>query len=231
MPGDYAEMNRSRRVALSLLIAAIVLFIGMLFWPFIVNNIIRPIAVVVWLLLRVLVLSIHQKYIWYVVIFAAFIVLFRFLPQEQSDLQSYASPERNTTITNIESWRSRFIYDGQNVLEEETLKRELTHLLTSLHAGHQRTSNDFSIHDALQKGEIPLPGNIHTFLFSQELPASGGPLKRFSQSIRETSQTWIRRWTGREKAEHFQRIDEVLNFMETSLEITNDDRNRPQNKH
>src|SRR5688572_7144997 len=85
MPGEYAEMNLSRRVVLSLLIAAIVLFLGMLFWPFIVNNIIRPIALAVWLLLRILVLSIHQKYIWYMVIFAAFIVLFRFLPQEQSD--------------------------------------------------------------------------------------------------------------------------------------------------
>ena len=224
-------MNVSRRVVLSLLIASIVLFLGMLFWPFIVNNIIRPIALAVWLLLRILVLSIHQKYIWYLVIFAAFIVLFRFLPQEQSDIPSYASLERYTTITNIEYWRSLFIYNRQNVRDEETLRRELTHLLTSLHAWHQGTSNSFSIHDAFQKGEIPLPGNIHAFLFSQELPASGGLLNRFFQSIRKTPQKWIRQWTGQEKAEHFQMIDEVLNFMETSLEITNDERNRPQNKH
>jgi hypothetical protein len=231
MPGEYAEMNLSRRVVLSLLIAAIVLFLGMLFWPFIVNNIIRPIALVVWLLLRILVLSIHQKYIWYMVIFAAFIVLFRFLPQEQSDIQSYASLDGYTTITNIENWRSRFIYNGQNVREEEILKRELTHLLTSLHAGHQSPSNDFSIHEALQKGEIPLPGNIHAFLFSKEMPASGGLLKRFFESIRKTPKKWIRQWTGQEQAEHYQLIDEVLKFMETSLEITNDERNRPQNKH
>ena len=224
-------MKLSKRVVLSLLIVAIVLFLGMLFWPFIVTNIIRPIALVVWLLLRILVLSIHQKYIWYVVIFAAFFFLFRFLPQEQSDVQSSVSSEPNTTILNIEYWRNLFIYNGQNVREEETLRRELTHLLTSLHAWHQSTANNYFIHDALQKGEIPLPGNIHTFLFSQEPPASGGLLKRFFQSIRKTPQKWIRQWTGQEKADHFQMIAEVLNFMETSLEITNDDRIRSQNKH
>jgi hypothetical protein len=231
MPGEYAELNSSRRVVITLLIVAIVLFLGMLFWPFIVNNIIRPTTLAVWLLLRILVLSIHQKYIWYVVIFVAFIVLFRFLPREQPDIQSYASLEPNTTITNIESWRSLFIYDGQNIREEETFKRELTHLLTSLHAWHQSTSNDFSIHDALRKGEIPLPGNIQAFLFSKELPASGGLLRRFFQSIRKTPQKWIRQSTGQEKAEHYQMIDEVLKFMETSLEITNDHGKRLQNKH
>ena len=231
LPGKYVEMKLSKRVVLSLLMAAIVLFLGMLFWPFIVNNIIKPIALALWLLLRILVLSIHQKYIWYVVIFAAFFFLFRFLPQEQSDIPSSVSPELNTTIMNIEHWRNLFIYEGQNVREEETLRRELTYLLTSLHAWHQSTSKKFSIHDALQKGEIPLPGHIHAFLFSQELPASGGLLKRFSQSIRKTPQKWIRQWTGQEKAEHHKMIDEVLNFIETSLEINNDGRNISQSKH
>jgi len=224
-------MNISRRVVLSLLIAAIVLFVGLLFWPFIVNNIIKPVALVLWLLLRILVLSIHQKYIWYAVIFVSFLFLFRFLPDEQSDVPSQASREPNTAIINIGYWRSLFIYNGQNVREEETLKRELTYLLTSLHASNQSTANNFGIHDALRKGEIPLPGTIHAFLFPQELAASGGPLKRFFQSIRKTLRQWIRQWTGREKAEHFQLIDEVLNFMETSLEITHDDRKRSQTEH
>ena len=231
LPGEHTEVKLSKRVVLALLIAAIILFLGMLFWPFVVNNIIKPIALVVWLLLRILVLSIHQKYIWYVVIFAAFFFLFRFLPQEQPDIQSSVSPEPNTTILNIEYWRNLFIHNGQNVREDETLRRELTHLLTSLHASHQSTSNKFFIHDALQNGEIPLPGNIHAFLFSQEPPASGGLRKRFPQFIRETPRKWIRQWTGQEEAEHFQMIAEVLNFMETSLEITNDDRIRSQTKH
>lgn len=224
-------MTIYRRVVMSILIAAIVLFLGMLFWPFIVNNIIQPTAMVVWLLLRILVLSLHQKYFWYALIIVSFIFLFRFLPYEQSNIQSNAYLEANTTMMNIEYWRSLFIYEGRSVRDEETLKRELTYMLTSLYASNQSTSNNFGIHDALQRGRIPLPGNIYAFLFSQEPPVSGGVLKQFFQSIRKTPQKRIRQWTGREKAEHFQMIAEVLNFMETSLEINNDDTNLSQNKH
>jgi hypothetical protein len=224
-------MKFSRRVVISFLVGAIVLFLGMLFWPFILNNIIEPTAVAVWLLLRILVLSIDQKYFWYALIFLAVIFLFRLLRQEQPSIQSYAYLDTNATILNIGYWRVLFTYNDQDVRDEETLKRELIYLLTSLYASKQSTSNDFRVHDALQQGRIPLPENIHTFLFSAEPQESGGPIKRFLQSIPKTSRKWIRQWTGQEKAEHYRLIDEVLDFVETSLEIKNDDRKFTRNEH
>lgn len=224
-------MNISRRVVILFLITAIVLYLGLLFWPFILNNIIKPMALVAWLLLRILVLSIHQKYFWYAVIFVAFIVLFRILPKEQSNIQADPYLETNTTIVNIGYWRGLFIYNGQDIRDENTLKRELMHLLASLYASKQRISNNFGIYDALQQGKIPLPENIHTFLFLQELAGSGGTIKKFFQFIQKAPRKWIRQWTGKEKAEHYQMIDEVLKFMETSLEINNDDGRFSQNKH
>ena len=213
------------------LIAAIVLFLGMLFWPFIVKDIIEPIALAVWLLLRILVLSIHQKYFWYAVIFAACIVLFRLLPQARADVQSDTYLETNTTMINIGYWRVLFTYDGQNVRDERILRRELTQLLKALYASKQNTPNDFRIHDALQQGKFPLTENIRSFLFPPELPAPVGWINMFFESIRKTPRKWIRQWTGQEKAEHDQMIYEILNFMEVSLEIKNDDRKLPQNKH
>ena len=224
-------MNISRRVVVSLLITAIVLFLGMLFWPFLRTNIIQPTALVLWFLLRILVLGIHQKYFWSAVIFVAFLVLFRLLPQEPSTIQSDAYLETNTTMTNIGYWRGLFTYSGQTVRDENTLKRELMHLLASMYASKQRTPNNFGVYDALQDGRIPLPENIHAFLFAQEPAESGGPIKTFFRSIRKTPRNWIRQWTGQEKAEHFQMINEVLDFMETSLEIKNDDGKPSQNKH
>ena len=225
------EMNRSRRVILSLLVGAILLFLGLLFWPFLVSNIIKPAALVIWLLLRILVLSIQQKYFWYAVILAAFFVLFRLLYQAQSELPSASSLETNTTMINISYWRGLFMYNGQAAKEDKILKRQLTSLLTSLYALKQGKSNDFRIHDALQQARIPLPENIHAFLFAQEPPLSGGSLTKFFQSLRRIAQKWIHRWTGREKAEYYQRIDEVLNFIETSLELNNDERKLSQDKH
>jgi hypothetical protein len=222
--------NRSKWFVLAFLIVALVSFLGLLFWPFVLNNIIQPIALVLWLLIRILVLGIHQKYIWYGVIFAAVLLLLRILRQRQSQLPSRASFETNTTITTIGYWRGLLLYKGQDILEDNALKRQLAHLMTALYALKQGASNDFRMYDDLQQGTIPLPGNIHAFLFPPE-PVSGGPLKKYFQSIQKTPRRWIRKWTGQEKAEHHKMIDEVLNFIETSLEINSDDRNLFQNKH
>ena len=224
-------MNISRRMVIIFLIGAIVLFLGMLFWPFVLNDIIQPIALVLWFLIRILVLSLHQKYFWYALICIAFVVLIRLLPPEPSTSPPDSFPGRNAAIQKIGYWRSLFLYTDQNVQEEKTLRRELIHLLTSLYASEERTSNNFGIYEALQQGKIPLPETIHTFLFPQEQPESGRPIQQFIQSLRKAPRQWIRQWTGQEKAEHFQRVEEVLHFMETSLEIKHDDRNFSQNKH
>ncbi|MFT3894434.1 MAG: hypothetical protein QM730_22615 [Anaerolineales bacterium] len=212
-------MKVSKPVALSLLITAILLFLGILFWPFVLNNILKPIALVIWLLLRILVLGFHQKYFWYAAIVGAIVILWRILPKEQTDTPTDSHMEMNTTIINIGYWRSLFIYNGQNIQDEKTLKRELTHLLTSLYASKQSVSNDYRVHEDLQQGNIPLPENIHKFLFPQEPSTSDGTLKKFFKAFQRVPQKWIRQWTGQEKSEHYQMIDEVLNFMEASLEI------------
>ena len=80
-------MNISRRVVISILVTAIALFAGMLCWPFILNNIIQPTALVAWILLRILFLSIDQKYLWTAVILVVVIFLFRLLPHEQAESQ------------------------------------------------------------------------------------------------------------------------------------------------
>ena len=219
-------MKFSRRVVILLLVAATVLFVGLLFWSFIRNNILEPTAAALWLLLRILVLSIDQKYFWYTAIFLAVIFLFRLLRQEQPSIQSDAYPDTNATILNIGYWRVLFTYNDQDVRDEKILRRELTRLLTALYA-----SNDFRVYEALQGGRIPLPENIHTFLFPAEPQESGGPIKRLLQSIQQIPRKWIRQWTGREKAEYYRMIDEVLDFVETSLEIKNDDRKFTYDEH
>lgn len=212
-------MNTTKRLVVSLLVAAIVLFIGILYWPFILKNIVEPTALAVWLLLRILVLSIDQKYFWYAAILIAIIFLFRLLPRGEPPIQSDSQGKANATIANIGYWRILFTYDGQDVRNEKTLKRQLIQLLTSLYASKQNTANNFRIYDALQQGELPLPEHLRAFLFSAEPQESVGPVRRLIQSIRKTPRKWIRQWTGQEKVEHDRTITEVLDFLETSLEI------------
>jgi hypothetical protein len=216
-------MKTSQRVILVCLLAAIPLLAGLLFWPFILSNIIKPTALVVWLLLRILVLSIDQKYYWYALIFVVVLFLFRVLSHARETDQLDVYLETNATLDNIEYWRVRFASNSHNVWDEKTLKRDLLHLLVSCYASNQNTSNNFDTYQALEQGEVPLPEHIRDFLFSQEPRKPDHSIKSFFGSIWETPRKWIHRWTGKEKAEQYQRIAEILSFMETSLEIKNDD--------
>jgi hypothetical protein len=224
-------MKFSKRLTALILFIAIILFAGMLFWPFILNEIITPTSLVVWLLLRMFVLSIDQKLYWGAIIFIVAIFLFRLLPQAQTTFQSEIFPDSNTTIKTIEYWRSLFTPIDRNARDEVNLKRELAYLVASLYASKQRTSPNFTFYDALQRGDISLPEHIRTFLFPDKPKQSGRFPKKLMQFIRETPRKWMRRWTGQETAEYCRMIDEILNFMETSLEIENDEGKFTPNKN
>lgn len=216
-------MKISRRVIVSFLAAVIVLFVGLLLWPFILNSIIKPMALVVWFLLRILILSVDQEYFWIIMILVAVIFLFRLLPREQPSPQPVDFSRPNTTINRIGYWHFLFTYDGRNVQEDKVARQELIRLLTSFYASKQRIANNFGIYEALQQGEIPLPEKIYAYLFPQEIQDSTGLIEKFFRSFRMTPQKWIYQWSGKAKAEHERMISEVLNFLETSLEIKNDD--------
>jgi hypothetical protein len=224
-------MKLSKRVGVSILFIAIILLAGMLFWPFILNEIITPTSLVVWLLLRIFVLSIGQQYYWAAIIFVVLFFLYRLLAQDQPAILSEELLDSNATINTIGYWRSLFTLTNYDIRDEQTLRRELIRLLLSLYATKQRTSADFRLYEALQRGEIPLPDRIHTFLFLDQPKESGRSLKKLVQSLEKTPRKWIRQWTGQEAAEHYRMIDEVLGFMETTLEMKNDNGKFNPNKH
>jgi hypothetical protein len=224
-------MKFSRRVVVSILFAVIILLAGVLFWPFILNDFIKPMGLVAWLLLRLLVLSVDQKYFWIAVIFVVLVFLLRLLPTDQTIIQSEDLPNTNVTTRNIEYWHSLFMFIDQNGQDDKILKKELARLLHSFYATKQRTSADFRLYDALEQGEIPIPEQIHTFLFLEEQQETGGIFKKMAQSIRNAPRKWKRRWIGQEIADHYRMIDQILCFMETSLEMKNDNEEFNSNKH
>jgi hypothetical protein len=224
-------MKFSGRVIGFILFVFLILLAGMLFWPFILNDIIKPTSLAVWLLLRIFVLSIDQKYYWGAIIFLIVVFLFRLLPQNQIDVHSGGFLESNATIKNIEYWRALFTVVEHDIRDEETLKRELTRLLLSFYATKQRTSSSFLLHEALQRGELPLPQHIHKFLFPDQPKKSKWSLDKLIQSVWNAPRKWMRRWSGQETAEHYRMINDVLCFMEESMEIKNDDGKFTQNKY
>jgi len=218
----------SRALVIGGFFLLIIVFVGLLFWPFVLNEIITPTSLVVWILLRVFVLSVDQKYYWVAIIcIAAFFLYRRLLPPSHPTIQSEDSGHLNATMRILDFWHSLFNLIGQPVQDDVLLKKGLARLLLSHYAAQQHTLADFRLYDALQQGTILLPGQIHAFLFPEE-PQPGGRsfvmnVINLVQSIRNAPRKWIRRWTGQETAERYRMVDEILCFMETSLEMKNDD--------
>jgi hypothetical protein len=224
-------LNTSRRMVALILFISIVLLLGMFFWPFILNEVIQPTSLVIWLLLRIFVLSIGQQSYWIAIIFVAVFCLIRILPQEQIPAPPGNFHVSNPTLKTIEYWRSLCKLTKDDVRGEVILKRELIQLLLAFYSSKQHTSANFGIYEALQRGEIPLPEHIHTFLFLNEPRETGRPFKKLMHSIRNSPTKWLHRWTGEETAEYYQIIDEVLSFLEISLEMKNDDGKFNPTKH
>jgi hypothetical protein len=206
----------------------VILFVGLLFWPFILNEIITPISLAIWVLVRIFVLSVDQEYYWAAIILIAAIFLYlRLLPPSHPTIPPGDSQHLNETMRTLDYWRSLLNLIDHRVQDDEMLKKELARLLLSLYATKQHTLADFRLYDALQQGEIPLPEQIYAFLFPKEPQPVGrsfiANIRRLVQSIRNTPRKWIRRWTGQETAERHRLIDETLCFLETSLEMKNDD--------
>lgn len=225
-------MNISQRLIIVIFSLFIILFVGMLFGPFVLNEIITPISLAVWLLLRIFVLSIDQKYYWGAIIFiTSFFLYYRLLPPLQPAIQFEDFQNSNEIMRTIGYWRSLLTLTDQDIQHDKTLKKELARLLLSRYATKQRTLPYFRLYEALQQGEIPIPDQIHDFLFLEEPQEAGRSFKKLVQSIRNTPRTWIRDGTGQESAEYYQMIDEVFCFIETSLEMKNDDGKFNPNKH
>lgn len=211
-------MKISRRVAISFFSGAVILFVGLLFWPFILNEIIKPAALVAWLLLRMFVLSIDQRFYWIATILVVLVLLYRLVSRGQTTNPPEEFLDSNEIIRTIGYWRSRFLLFNTSIHDDKALKKELFHLLVSHYASRQNTLTNYEIFDAFQRGEIPLPEHIRTIFFPEESQESRQPIKKLLRSIQKTPRTWIRKWTGQEAAEHYRTIDEVLKFMETSQE-------------
>ena len=192
------------------------------------NKVITPASQVVWVLLRIFVLSVDQGYyLIVIVLIAAVFLCLRFLPPSHSTTQTEDFQQFSGTMRTLDYWRSLLNLIDERVQDDEMLEKELARLLLSLYATKQHTLAGFRLYDALQQGEIPLPEQVHAFVFPQEpQPVKRSfiaDVRRLVQSIRNTPRKWIRRWTGQDTAERYRRIDTVLCFLETSLEMRNDD--------
>ncbi len=217
-------MAISKRIVLFTLILFVSLILILVFWPFIVNEFVMPIAKVVWLGLRIFVLSIDQKYYWGAFTLVLMLVLFRHFFQGGPEVEAEKGTYTSVVFTDIEYWQNNFMTYSNSPAEQDFIKRELIQLLTSMYASTQDGTPQFLVLDAIKEKAIPLPEHIYAFFFSEELQDKRPSFKKTLKNILQMPLKWInQKREGKIRAMQTRRmIEEVLIFMESSLGIDYD---------
>lgn len=217
-------MKLSLRKVVFIFLCLAALFMVLLNWPAVMSEFIQPVSLVIWLVLRTFVLSIDQQYYWWGLIFVVVIFLFRLVPrtppaEEHAEVNAF-----NETLRDIAHWRTMYVPDENSRFHDQFLEREYVHLLVTMYAARLHVESDYHLHEQLHEGTIPLPENIHGYLFPDFAIPERRTIKTVLRSIWNAPVRWRNQSSGRIKAENDRKIEEILTFFESTLEIDNDDR-------
>lgn len=187
---------------------ALGLFSGLLiyFQSFLITNIFEPIAVLFWALWR-MISSVHQNYYWTILILISSMLFIRFIPLKKNTSRLAYRAEQKLP-NRVEDWLRlmKNAYDGTN--ETEYLRDSLKKLLISIYQAERSHS--------LNMDEGGLPETVHRFLF---------PIRRkhdYRLQILLFIPKWIRRWVSNVFQIDNTPIEETLAWMESIMEINND---------
>ncbi len=209
-------MKITRRTSLLLLLILLFL-LAILFRSYLLENLVMPVALLFWLLRRV-VLSVDQGVYWGLMIFlSAFYFFIRTARTPVFD-EPVPQPGGNATLETMRYWRTAILLTGEAADQPDVLKQDLVRLLASIYAAREPDVTLMQTYDALKQRQIPLPASIQAFLFPNESTASRRSLAQIASGAWHTLGKCFRRWTGRDKAAYYRSIEEVLDFMETLME-------------
>jgi hypothetical protein len=223
-------VDRKRRPLFLFVLAAFLLFLGLVFQQFLVDDIVLPVATVVWLVLRITILSIDQQVYWWALIgFIVLLLSFRLL-RGWGTLEPDRAPRANPTLEHIHYWRTLILSGPRADGEEQAVRRNLIELLTTLYTTGAQGSTRYMVREAIQDRRLVLPDPVYAFLFPQaESPRPSflrHPVEFMSYRLRSMQQAparWMRRWSGRETTEYLAAIDQALILMESTWEIKHGD--------
>jgi hypothetical protein len=217
----------SRRTVLIItLILGLFLLAGFSFPSFVQDNFVTPIALVLWLCWRILQ-SIDQQVYWLALILA---VVFYFLirlyrwAQGADTSEQTQPPDSNAVLEQISYWRTSIRLTGFKIDPANSLERHLAKMLAAAYASQQLHVAPHEVYSALERRQMPLPEPVYTFLFPDQSFGAKRSIQQILRNLRDIPRKQIRRWTGREKTEYYQMLDQVLKFMESVMENEHDDK-------
>ncbi len=215
-------MKAPRRFAWLLVILGFGLLLGIVFRDWVLANFVIPMAVVLLLVWR-LVLSVHQAVYWGLVLLAATAVACNRLYQVLGKVEEVSPQSSATILKSVDYWQATLVATGVDSWAALALKRELGRMLVAIYAIQQPDAKLYDLHEALRRGSIPVPATIHAFLFPDQAVKAERPWRRRLRGLVAAPRALLRRWTGRDKVEYYQSVEETLEYMEILMEMRHGD--------
>jgi hypothetical protein len=218
-------MKLSPRTSLVILLLGLALILGILFRAFIQDNFVTPVALVIWAIWRLL-LTVDQNVYWGWLIIAAgtyAVTRLASLSRDPLAAEPTSPPDTNATLEQVNYWRTSMYLTQDETEKPNSLRRDLAKMLVDLYASKQHEAVHFKIYEALQQRQIPLPDDIYAFLFPAEPGKGKRSFRRILSNLKQLPRRRIRHWTGRDVADYYQSIEDVIRFMETALETQHGD--------
>ncbi len=204
-----------------MLLVGLCLLLAILFRSFILEYLAAPFALVLWVFWRLLQ-SVDQTLYWILLILLALLAglarLIRLLENKSAVLELTSQSGSSAVLERIHYWRESIRLACFRTTGSHTVENNLGKMVAEVYASQQPNIAYFEVYAALKEHQLPLPKPIDAFLFPSELPASGQSFKRVFLTIWDMPRKQIRQWTGREVADYYQSLEQVLTFIESSLE-------------
>lgn len=224
-------MKIAPRMVLSGIALALLLLAGIVFRLFLFENFIRPAAIVLWVIWQIL-LSFDQRVLWGLCAFlAAALAVYRLGHIELPRVEQSAQPDPNASLARVRYWQTSILWTTDEIEKPNILKLDLVQMLVSVYAVRQPDTPRLEINRALRLRQIALPEPVYAFLFPADHTDSKQSIGRIMRSLWQAPQKWARRRTGRDIADYYSSIEDVLTLIEAALEITHDDRSFDDHTH
>jgi hypothetical protein len=202
------------------LFLGLILLVGLLFPSFIQDTFVTPLALVLWLVWRILQ-SVDQKIYWILLVCSVLIYfltrLYRSIPEPPA-FEKASATYPNAALERIDYWKTLIQLTAMETSAPSIMQDSLAKLLAALYASRQPDAVLYEIYDALKLRQVPLPESIGVFLFPEKTTGVRRSFKRRLQAVWNVPRRQIRRWTGRETADYYQTLEQVIDYMESILE-------------
>ncbi len=226
-------MKKSGRLTLALLLLGMILLAGVLLRAVLLEYVVTPIALLLLYIWRIIT-SVDQEVYWGALVFAALVYgayeIFQRRKKRPAALQT-APSDNNATLENVGYWRAMILITRDEIEKPNILRREMGKMVASMLAAKFGGVSPVDTINALKQRQIPLPEPVYAFLFPDESPRPRRTFQQALQALWQAPRNWIRRWTGRDWAEYQETIEKVIAYMETSMEIENENKPVESLKH